>query len=271
MALDLHSLKQRRELSPRREPYWSAPLDSGLHLGFRKIGEEGERNGTWIARLHRPDTKAHTYSSLGVESNDFDYVKACKAAQQWAKEVETGADPANAPTVRQACEAYIEWLRSKKGDKSAYDGEVRFKRAVYEHPAIADVRLTRRAFRSDTIIKWRNGLAGTAANKNRMLVALRAALNHAWREGKVSGDVADAWRRVSRIAKTADGEDVEGRRELRLDLEQRRALVAELTGNVRDLVSFVCVTGCRPGEAAQLRVGNWSSTGKTIIFKRSKT
>lgn len=60
------------------------------------------------------------------------------------------------------------------------------------------------------------------------------------------------------------------RRDLFLDLAQRRALLAQATGGVRDLIEAAMCTGCRAGEltsarrgAFDARTGTLAVTGKT--------
>src|SRR5690348_5649935 len=50
----------RDKLEPRREPYWGAPIERGLFIGFRKL----DAGGTWIARWRDEDGRQR-YQSLG--------------------------------------------------------------------------------------------------------------------------------------------------------------------------------------------------------------
>ena len=47
MPIELHKSTVRASLTPRREPYWGPPYETGRYLGYRKL----EQGGTWIARL----------------------------------------------------------------------------------------------------------------------------------------------------------------------------------------------------------------------------
>ncbi|MDQ2971996.1 MAG: integrase, partial [Pseudomonadota bacterium] len=64
----IHLSNVRAKLTPRREPYWAAPLERGLSLGVRKLPD----GATWIARLH-DDEKRHRYHSLGHVTSTVDY------------------------------------------------------------------------------------------------------------------------------------------------------------------------------------------------------
>ena len=75
---------------------------------------------------------------------------------------------------------------------------------------------------------------------------------------------AQEWRGVKQY-KGADG-----RRELYLDLAQRRALLAAATGGVRDLIEAALVTGARPGELVAAPRGAFDARTKTLTL-RGKT
>src|SRR5262249_52378552 len=84
------------------------------------------------------------------------------------------------------------------------------------------------------------------ANANRVLAYLKAALNHAWRNGLVPSD--DAWRRVKPF-KSVDAPIVR----YFSDREIKR-LLESAEGAFRDLVYAALLTGCRYGELCRLKV-----------------
>ncbi len=86
MSYAIHLTSVRNGLSPRREPYWGAPIEKGRYLGVRRL-EDG--TGTWIARLRDDDGKQR-YRSLGQATRDFDYSKAKRQAEMWFKDVDVG-------------------------------------------------------------------------------------------------------------------------------------------------------------------------------------
>lgn len=258
--LQLHKKGVRAELAPRREPYWLPPLDRGRYLGYRRL----EDGGTWVARMRKEDgtrgSGSYAFKALGRETPTFGYTEAKRAAEEWFKSREAGIsdDP---PTVREACEEYIEELESDGRGSTAYDTRLRFKAHVYDHP-IARTPLNK--LRTAKLKAWRNGLACGKSAQERTFRALKAALNLAVRNRRVSPTVAIEWKAVP-AHRNADG-----RREIFLDLKQRRALLKAAKGGTRDLIEAAIVTGARPGELVKLkrsdfdkRVGTLKLTGKT--------
>jgi hypothetical protein len=102
------------------------------------------------------------------------------------------------------------------------------------------------------------------ASANRTLSTLKAALNLAVRHRIVSATAAQEW------AEAGPLKCASRRRELFLDVTQRRALLAKSEGAVRRLMEAVMHTGCRAGEltsarrsAFDPRTKSLSVTGKT--------
>lgn len=257
MSHSIHLAGVRKDLKPRREPYWGAPLARGSYLGVRKL-DDG--TCTWIARLRDHDGRQR-YRSLGQATDSFDYTAAMKAAKKWFKDAEHGIAEAGPSTVKDACVAYVEDLRAEGREAAAHDTEMRFKRTVYDH-AIAATPLER--IRTAQLKAWRNGITGSKSSQNRNWTALRAALNLAVAHKRVSAAVEVEWRAVKQH-KRADR-----RREIYLDLKQRRALLEQCNGGLRDLVEAAALTGARPGELAAAkrsafdhRTGTLRLTGKT--------
>jgi integrase len=98
---------------------------------------------------------------------------------------------------------------------------------------------------------------------NRVLTILKAALNHAHREGKCATD--DAWRTV-RAFREADA----ARLRYLSDAEARRLTNACPT-DFRALVSAALLTGCRYGELAAMIVDDFNADAGTVQVRVSKT
>src|SRR5882724_48111 len=78
---ELHKVKAREDLKPRREPYWGARIAEGRHVGLRKISAE---RASWIARIYVDDGSGHKvqkYQSLGALTSEFGYDQAVSAAR----------------------------------------------------------------------------------------------------------------------------------------------------------------------------------------------
>jgi hypothetical protein len=89
------------------------------------------------------------------------------------------------------------------------------------------------------------------ASANGTLTALKAALNFAVAIRLVSAAAVQEWRDV----KPYKGADK--RRDLFLDLTQRRALLAKAAGAVRDLIEGSMLTGARAGELVNATRGQF--------------
>ena len=111
----------------------------------------------------------------------------------------------------------------------------------------------------------REGLKLTKSGANRMMASLRAALNLAVDNRQVPATAAQEWRGV----KPYKGAD--GRRELYLDLAQRRALLAAATGGVRHLIEAALVTGARPGELVAVPRGAFDATAPLLTRDDGKS
>ena len=98
---------------------------------------------------------------------------------------------------------------------------------------------------------------------NRILTVLKAALNHAWRDGIVPSD--EAWRRgSSRFAGSMR------RRCGILSTEECRRLINACAPGFRQLVQAAVLTGCRYGELCAMRVSDYNPDAGTAHVRDSK-
>jgi integrase len=138
--------------------------------------------------------------------------------------------------------------------------------------------------------KWQAGLAKTAArlrtkpgakqqhrefdgseeavrrrrsSANRVLTILKAALNHAFNDGKVASDAA--WRK----AKPFKG--VDAARVRHLGVEEAKRLINASDAEFRPLVQAALQTGARYGELARLTVGDFNPDSGTVGIRQSKS
>ncbi len=269
MSHAIHLASIRKELAPRRAPYWGPPIEQGQHIGIRK-----NANGTfnWIARRYDEDARDYRYRALGQLSRDFDYSKAKRAAMQWFTDADLGV-PDTAPTVEDACRDYVADLEADGRKSAAHDTRKRFERTIFGRPKakyvrelpahkIATFRLDR--LRTKQLKEWRNELGGAKSSQNRNLNALKAALNLAVRHKRVNSSVAQEWKAV-KAHKNANR-----RRDMFLDIKQRRALVRAAKGVVRDLIETAALTGARPGELTGARRSQFDHRTGSMTF-RGKT
>lgn len=284
----------RAKIAARREPYWT-PISKGCAVGYRR----GSVGGTWVARL-RDETGRQHYEALGAadDARDadgvsvFNYGQAQVRARDFFKrkisELSGDYIPEDGPfTVEKAIEVYFS-ERARRGSKGLpKDISAARLRILPSLGGIEVAKLTARRLRD-----WHSHLAQSPKGKregrfpaahpkstseasgvddvrrrrataNRILTTLKAALNHAFQEGRVSSD--DAWRKVKPFRET----DVPVVRFL-TDDESRR-LVNACEGSFRDLVRAALLTGCRYGELISLRREDFNAEVGTVSIRQSKS
>jgi integrase len=179
-------------------------------------------------------------------------------------------------TVAGICRAYVSALRKDGRETAAKDAERRFERTIYADRLgkLNVSALTHREFRDwrDRVelgdiklpkLKGRPPAAKPLAKAtvNRMRTVLVAALNKAVEDGDVSPERAREWERVK------PHENAGKRRELYLDRKQRRALLANATPDVRDLMECIALTGCRPGDPAAVLRRDYDAKNGLATFR----
>lgn len=266
MAYDIHKTTVRDRLPVRaNEPYWGHPLSRGRALGFRKIAAD---KGSWIARMRSDDSnKKYEYEPLGF-TPDVDYAKAREAADQWFKLKVDGVNTGEVVTVADACRTYVAERRKSKSEDCAHDAEKRFERSVYggggkdgkRHKAnpISAVPLAK--LRAIRLREWRDGLELSPGSTNRTLIALKAALHLTVREKQAPAALAIELRLVKPLP------GGKKRRDLYLDLKQRRALFKAAKGAERDLIEGAALTGARAGELVKAMVSQFDAHTKSMTF-----
>jgi integrase len=251
--LELHKVRVRATLKPRREPYWGPAIGRARVVGFRKIDEE---TGSWVARM-RDESGRKIYRKLGYLTDSFDYEAARQAAQKWFEGREAGITE-EAIAVADACREYVADRLREKGEACAHDAQKRFERTIY-NTTLGATPLDR--IRTPRIKAWRDGLKLGKATSNRTLTALKAALNLAIANRRVHPSLAREWGDVTPYA------DASQRRSVFLDLAQRRALLERTQGALRDLVEAVMLTGARAGELTSATRAQFDARTRTMTFK----
>jgi integrase len=269
----LDSPAARAKLKHSGKPYWRA-IDTGLHLGYRK----GLAGGKWVLRRYLGKETYHVETigaaddhsaADGVETLDF--FQAQRKAREVAALAKAPGSPRGPFTVAAAMDSYLARLELE-GSKSLVDARGRAR--IHILPALGDMPvadLTR-----DAISKWLAGLAGKAkdgqdgdavrqhrASANRVLTILRAALNHAFRDGNAASDIP--WRTVKPFR------DVDAPRLRYFTKDEVTRLINAAQGNFRDLVLAALFTGCRYGELTRLRAGDFNPDSGTIFVGQSKS
>ena len=268
----LSKVVDREKLKARRDPYWEK-ISSGCFIGFRKMTTSSI--GTWSARYYDDSTTKQLYKTLGdfselPPSERFDAAQT--NAREWFKHLGKGG-AADTLTVKQICECYVDRTKSERGEKSGDDADKRFLRYVYDSK-IANIDIDK--LKPTHLEAWRKSLRETP-NKtgprkgmkrsdsalNRDMACLKAALNLAYRNGLATSDFA--WRTQLIAVKNADK-----RRNVYLDLSQRRLLISKCPSDLAKLVEAMSLLPLRPGAFADLKVVNFDSRISTLTVGKDK-
>jgi len=286
------SRSARTRLPARREPYW-VKISAACFLGYRK----GSKGGTWIARF-RTQEGTQAYESLGAADDHrdpdglsvFDFAQAQEKARHWfdrkARE-EAGLLVAldHPYTVADALLDYFQ-AREQKGSRGVYqDRKSADARIVPTLGALEVEKLTAKRIRdwlheiatAPKLVRTRPGadrqtkvydpqdpdaVRARRATGNRVLTILKAALNHAHREGLARSD--EAWRKVKPFA-AVDEAVVRY-----LSADECRRLVNACDPAFRNLVRGALLTGCRYGELCRLKVADVNLDAGTVLVRQSK-
>ena len=289
----LDTRSARSKLTERREPYWHV-LSKGCALGYRR----GVNGGNWIARL-RDDVGKQHYEALGaaddVRDADalmvFTFAQAQERARNWfgskARELAGHAEPQVGPyTVTVAISDYLA-ARERRGSKGVRkDRYAADSRIVPTLGTIEVSKLTARRIQD-----WLQQVAttpkfvrtGRFADKqatanfdaaddeevrarrstaNRLLIVLKAALNHAFHEGKVAAD--DPWRKVKPF-READSAVVRY-----LSADECRRIINACPADFRAIVQGALATGCRYGELTRMVASDFNAEAGTVSVRLSK-
>ena len=232
-------------------------------------------------------TADDTADADGVAVLDFRQAQALLREKNVKRtRVANGLPPEDGPyTVRLCINEYLHFLETER--KSAKDAGWRAEALIL--PALGDIvcaELTPKVLR-----EWLQRTAKTPprlrtrtgqkqqhreqdehddeqrrkrrATANRVLTILKAALNRAWREGKIASD--DAWRRVEPF------EEADAARVRYLSIDECRRLINAAEGEFRNLVRAALLTGCRFGELAALQCRDFNRDAGTLHIRTSKS
>jgi len=285
----LNTRTSRVTLAARREPYWHV-ISTGCAIGYRR----GAKAGTWIARF-RDEGGKQNYEAVGAADDIRDadgtsclsFAQAQEKARTFFARKGRGEEVAKGPyTTTMALNDYFK-ARERRGSKGVKADTYAANARII--PELGNIQIGRLS--STRIRNWHFDLAsgpklirtGKFASKqavsvvdatdaeavrarrstaNRVLTILKAALNHAFQEGKVASD--EPWRKV----KPFRGVDAAVIRYL-TTVEVER-LVNACPRDFRNLVRGALLTGCRYGELTRLQVRDFDVRAKTIVARVTK-
>jgi integrase len=287
----LETRTARSRLKIRHKAYFRL-IEPGLHLGYRKLGSGP---GTWIARrydgggVYRTEN-LRTVDNALVLADDYDdadgkRILTFAQAQQKAR----GARQARSGPIT-VTDVLDDYLRMLEGDGRARHSiaDARYRIEGFIRPTLG--KLSIGALTTERLRHWRDEIAKTAprlrtrkddkqrfrnfpddddghrkrrASANRTWTVLRAALNHAFHDGKIESDVA--WRKVKPF------KNVDAARIRYLSVAEARRLTNACDPEFRSLVQAALHTGARYGELVRLQVRDFNRDAGTVAIRQSKS
>ncbi len=284
----LTSRAVRERLAVGTDPYWRT-INEGAHLGYYR----GTRGGRWIARYRKPGGEGGYVKTTLGEADDvtdadgeriLNFAQAQERARAWFAEVASGGRrPTNKPyTVDEALTDYLAGFEGKSLEHTRNRVEAIIRPALGTIDAAA---LTAKQIgdwhkaRAASPAKLRTGRFAKVANvreladaeairrrrstANRDLTVLKAALNVAFREGRIPTDAA--WRKVKPF-KAVDSAKVR----YLTDAEARR-LVNAMDPAFRPMAQAAMLTGARYGSLADAKVRDFDPLSATLKLGNTKS
>jgi integrase len=289
---NMKSRAARAELKIQAKPHWRE-LSKGVHVGYRKTSTTG---AVWVGRRYRGNQAYESWTVGAADDfSDPDNATVLSWSQAQDKVRERAAELANAPsarpgaakgplTVRQATANYLAMLEQAGKDTS----DSRYRIDALIDPLLGDTEVAQ--LTNEELRTWHAKLASTPrrlrtkegaeqrylpassepeavrkprSNANRTLAVLRAALNHAWREGLATS--RDAWDRVKPFA------GVDSARVRYLSVAEVGRLINACDRDFRLMAHAAVESGARYSELARLRVDDFNSDAGTLAVRRSKS
>jgi len=284
----LDSRDARRRLKIRGKPYYRV-IERGLHLGYRRLGDG--QAGTWVARFYIGE-QSYEVQKIGIadDVSDADGVAVLdfwqaqdKARRAMVERAHRALGKHGPITIGDVMDEYLAYLDGHK--KSGSDA--RYRDSALIRPVLGDIEVNK--LTADHLREWMMQMARTPArlrtreglkqqyasldstdakrrrkaSANRTLAILKAALNHAWREGKVPSNAA--WSRVRPF------ENVNTARIRYLTIAEAKRLINACEPDFRLLVQAALETGARLGELVALEVHDFNPDTGTLAIRTSKS
>jgi integrase len=287
---NLETRTARSRLPVRHKPHFRL-IEPGLHLGYRKLSSGP---GTWLARRYSGDGRYVTENLrtpegalvLADDYEDADGTRILTFAQ--AQRAARGPHRrSGAYTVGDAADDYLRFLESDgRSPHSVRDSRYRIE--AFVRSQLGSLKLA--ALTTDRLRRWRDELAkapprlrtrngerqkhrqaatgeddrrARRASANRIWTTLRAALNHAFNDGKVDSDLA--WRKVKPFRR------VDSARIRYLSIAEAKRLMNACDPSFRPLVQAGLQTGARYGELCRLQVHDFNADSGTLAIRQSKS
>jgi integrase len=285
-SLDTRTARSR--LKAAGKPYYRQ-LEPGLSLGYRKALSGP---GKWVIRHHlggKGDYETETFGTAD-DFSDADGVAVLNFWQAQVKARERMVERAHGPahikaslTVAACVAQYIKFLGTHR--KSAR--EAKYSTDADILPKLGKIKVEE--LTADKIRDWHAGIAKAPARvrtkkgteqqfrnnegdaewerrrkstANRILTILKAALNRAFNDGKITSD--HAWRRVEPF------QNVDSARVRYLSIEEATRFVNAAEVDFRKIVRGALESGARYGELCALKVADFNPDSGTLAIPDSK-
>jgi integrase len=287
----LESRTARLKITPRKEPYWKA-IGQGLAIGYYK----GAKSGAWYVR-YRGERKRYVAETLAQADDVMDsdgtrvltFYEAQEKARAWHLE-QLRAETGNRTSIRHytvsnALDDYYAWFQHERKSLAYTKGTIE----AHIRPHLGAVEIKKLNARK--IQEWLHLLATTPprlrskaiggklaykefsntpeenrkrkATANRIFTVLKAALNHAFREGYALSD--EAWRRVKPF------HNVDNASRIFLTQEECTRLINACAPDFRKLVQAALLTGCRYSELTNMPCGDFDAEAGKCLVRESKS
>ncbi len=251
---------------PEVEPYrvWDTVVPQ-LHVRVQPSGIK-----SWNVQWSRTRSKSlGKWPGVTVEAARQRARILLAETQEHGAPLDMGGGPA---TVSMICRDYADALEAEGRKRAALDARKVLDRIVHGDPIgkIRADRLTQKDLEAWQARMAAGELSGrkkckpSPATLNRNLTTLKAALNRALSRREIPQARAIEWNSIKRH------KDADQRREVYLDRSQRAAFLGAADGDLRDLLTCVALTGCRPGDPAALLRKDYDSRTASVTF-RTKT
>jgi integrase len=290
---NLETRTARARLRARHKPYFRL-IEPGLHLGYRKLASGP---GTWLARRYSGDGRyvtanLRTPNGALVLADDFEEADGIRVLN-FAQAQQAARGPrghrrglGRSYTVADAIADYLEFLEGDGRDPHGIR-DTRYRAEAFIYPRLGNLKLS--SLTPDQLRRWRDEIAkapprlrtrngeqqkyramvgedakrARRASANRTWTTLRAALNHAFNDGKTDSDLA--WRKVRPLGR------VDHARVRYLSIAESKRLINACEPQFRPLVEGALQTGARYGELARLIVGDFNPDSGTLAIRQSKS
>jgi integrase len=274
----LETRTARAKLKVQGKPYYKV-IGSGLHIGYRK----GKRVGKWVVRRYLEDGQ-YAVETIAT-ADDYEDADGVEVLDYWQAQDEArklAARPRRRNGAYKVKDAVADYLTMLEGRASYQDTKYRLD--AYALPALGATRVDKLS--AEELRQWHRKLpkapprqrgGSTRAvdmadpevirrrqvSANRILGLLKAALNHAFNEGKALSD--SEWRKVKPFPK------VNRSRATYLSLAQCKRLINASDPEFRRLVRAALESGARYSELARLCVEDFNPDSGTLHVRLSKS